>query len=209
MKKNLIDNNFFIKKLVYLIKKDTLITIINFILSLILFIILIALIVSSSNANEAVIKMLIYAGFLPLVILNTIFSIFIISSVIFHNKNDWYKIWWFYLPIALIVCEIIVLPIPISFINRLDANSGVLWSILIFSFVILLASGINLVNIYKENFSKITYVVENNIDNNDQSSSNNDSNNDLNSSSNNKTENNTNDEVIKPDYIITDDGKIK
>lgn len=131
----------------------------NFILSLLALIFCVSIIVSSSSSSALVPTILVYAGYLPSVLACIVMTGILTISTIVNNQLNFYKLWWFYLPLVAIFLQIVVLPIPLNMITHAQMNAGILWSILIFAFVALACAIINFLVIYKINLKDLTYVI--------------------------------------------------
>ena len=85
-----------------------------------------------------------------------------------NHFDKFKKLWFFYLPFCTIFLVIFILPIPLSLIAWLkpeNINAGMLWSLIIFGFICLLLSILNLIFVYKNNLNSLIYVTSNEEDN--------------------------------------------
>lgn len=205
MKNNIESINNFFKNNKY-VRNNKLWILINSIASISILIFCVATMVSTSP-NQSIIYGFVYAGYLLSAITSIICCLLIIVNFIFVYKNDFFKKWYFYLPCLMILFEIIVLPIPLNFATQGNFNSGVVWSILIFSFCVMVLGLILLVlqfSIFCENNNDSQYIEPKD---NDSKSLTNDSNKFLDSNNNSSIsdEFKNDDEVIIPDSIIHND----
>ncbi len=208
MKNNIDSINNFLKNNKY-IRNNKIWILINAISSISILIFCIATMVSS-NSNQSIIYGFVYAGYLLSAITSIISCILIIINFIFVYKNDFFKKWYFYLPCIMILFEIIVLPIPLNFATQGNFNSGVVWSLLIFSFCVMVLGLILLVlqfSVFCEDNSDLQHIEPKSIDDKSFDSNKQISNNDsfLNESSSNINESKNDDEIIIPDSIIHND----
>ena len=210
MKNNFEPINNFLKNNKY-IRSNKLWILINAIFSISILIFSIATMVSS-NANQTIIYGFVYIGYLISAITSVISCSLIIFNFILNDKNDFFKKWYFYLPCVMILFEVIVLPIPLNLATRSNFNSGVVWSILIFSFCVMLMGLILLVlqfNIFDGMDDENIQFPEPKDDNKKiiKDENNNSSNfNDFLSSNNSvHSDKEKEDEVIIPDSIIHND----
>ncbi|MDE5617317.1 MAG: hypothetical protein K2I36_00495 [Ureaplasma sp.] len=212
MKNNFNAINNFLKNNKY-IRSNKLWILINTIFSISILIFSIATMVSS-NTNQTIIYGFVYIGYLISAIISVISCSLIIFNFILDDKNEFFKKWYFYLPCLMILFESIVLPIPLNFATRSNFNSGVVWSILIFSFCVMIIGLILLVlqfSIFNEIDNDTIQSPESkddskkmirDIENNNLSSSS-----DFSSTNNSihNNESNKEDEIIIPDSIIHND----
>lgn len=205
MKNNIESINNFFKNNKY-IRNNKLWILINSIASISILIFCVATMVSTSP-NQSIIYSFVYVGYLLSAITSIICCSLIIVNFIFIYKNDFFKKWYFYLPCLMILFETVVLPIPLNFAIQGNFNSGVVWSILIFSFCVMVLGLILLV-------MQFSIFCENNIDlqhiepkNNNSKSLENDSSSILDSNDNPSIDSKSkkDDEVIIPDSIIHND----
>lgn len=124
--------------------------ILNFSFSLLILVISISIIIANESLkNVNLLSILVYAVYLPLALTHIFFSGLLSLITVKNDLNDFYKKWYFYLPIATIFIEAVVLPIPLNFSTRNISNTGVLWSIIIFAFAIVILTIIHFLKIYK------------------------------------------------------------
>lgn len=162
-------NNFFDKiKNKKIFKNEIVLAVFNFALTLVTLIVLIAIMIASKSSNHITNIILVYALYLPIVLVNILLSVFISFSTAINHFDKFKKLWFFYLPFCTIFLEIFVLPIPLSLIAWLkpeNINAGMLWSLIIFGFICLLLSILNLIFVYKNNLNSLIYVTSNEEDN--------------------------------------------
>lgn len=158
IKTNIIKN---IKKIKFL-NNEIKWVILNFSFSLLILIISISSMISiGSNLS----KILVYGVYLPLALTHISFSIILSLIAIKLDTPNFYKKWYFYLPLISIVIESIVLPIPLNFITRNYNNAGVLWSTVVFGFIVIILSIIHFSIIYKNNLNDLSVIDSNENDN--------------------------------------------
>ena len=146
-----------------LFKNEVILAVFNFSLTLVTFIVLIAIMIASKSSHLTNV-ILVYALYLPVAILNILLCCFLLISMVLNHPDKFKKTWFFYLPIGIIFIEIFILPIMLSLIAWLkieQINAGILWSQIVFAFIVLLLAILNLVFVYKSTLDNLVYVTSN------------------------------------------------
>lgn len=146
-----------------LFKNEVILAVFNFSLTLVTFIVSIAIMIASKSSQLTNI-ILVYALYLPVAILNILLCCFLLISMVLNHPDKFKKMWFFYLPIGIIFIEIFILPIMLSLIAWLkieQINAGILWSQIVFAFAVLLLAILNLVFVYKSTLDNLVYVTSN------------------------------------------------
>ena len=131
--------------------------ILNFSFSLLILIICISSMISTNNGNLP--KILVYGVYLPLALAHISFSVILSLIAIKSDTPNFYKKWYFYLPLVSILIESIVLPIPLNLITQNNGNAGVLWSTVIFGFAVIILAIVHFSVIYKNNLNDMSVVL--------------------------------------------------
>lgn len=146
-----------------LFKNEVILAVFNFSLTLVTFIVSIAIMIASKSSHLTNV-ILVYALYLPVAILNILLCCFLLISMVLNHPDKFKKTWFFYLPIGIIFIEIFILPIMLSLIAWLkieQINAGILWSQIVFAFTVLLLAILNLVFVYKSTLDNLVYVTSN------------------------------------------------
>lgn len=98
-----------------LFKNEVILAVFNFSLTLVTFIVSIAIMIASKSSHLTNI-ILVYALYLPVAILNILLCCFLLISMVLNHPDKFKKTWFFYLPIGIIFIEIFILPIMLSLI---------------------------------------------------------------------------------------------
>lgn len=135
---------------------------INFVVCLLILITCVACVLSSNqnNTSNSVVIGLVYGLYLPLAIVNIGSCCLVSLSTIKKYKKQALKVWFFYLPLVIIFLELIVLPIPLTFLAWTKINPGILWSIIVFASICLGCGIANFLGIYKTNLTDLSYTIQ-------------------------------------------------
>lgn len=172
---------------------------INFIITCVTLIAAITSIVTTTSSTDKSVTIgLVYGFYLPFALANCILSVIVAGCYIKKDIKSFWKQWFYYMPLTIILIDAIILPIPLNLITWATVNGGMMWTIIIFAFLSVFAAFATFIWVYKSTLNDQSYVLNNETD---ESKLNDFENSEAKSKDNNKTV--TAEYTKKDDYIET------